>query len=85
MSNIISVTFKGLTCDNLINILKERERREWVIEEKNLDTLEYTYTNIGEILNKPFIYHINLILEVLDLEIFTYLFSEFKAGASTSL
>ena len=56
-----------------------------MIVEKNWDTLEYTYTNIGEILNKPFIYHINLILEVLDLEIFTYLFSEFKAGASTSL
>ena len=27
MSNIISVTFKGLTCDNLKNILKERETR----------------------------------------------------------
>ena len=59
MSNIISVTFKGLTCDNLKNILKERERREWVIVEKNWDTLEYTYIHIGVILNKPFILYIS--------------------------
>ena len=59
MSNIISVTFKGLTCDNLKNILKERERREWVIVEKNWDTLDYTYIHIGVILNKPFILYIS--------------------------